>query len=120
MKMKENDETGMKRRDMEKKCENITQKRKLCSFYQRSWPRVFTEYSLLDSRGPGYWDLGYRGYKEAFYRGPGRAGPGRKLEAGSRKPEAGTKMNKRNKNKIIMKVMSLILFKLTLPQLTVP
>ena len=38
---------------------------------------MFTEYSLLDSRGPGYWDLGYRGYKEAFYRGPGRAGPGR-------------------------------------------
>ena len=66
--------------------------------------RVFTEYSLLDSWGPGYWDLGYRGYKEA----------------GSQKPEAGTKMNKKNKNKIIMKVMSLILFKLTFPQLTLP
>ena len=29
------------------------------------------------SRGPGYWDLGYRGYEEAFYQGPGRAGLGR-------------------------------------------
>ena len=36
MKMKENDATGRKRSKMEKKPKNIPQKRKLCSFYQRT------------------------------------------------------------------------------------
>ena len=40
------------------------------------------------SRGPYYWDLSYRGYKEYFYRGPYyRAGPGRAgTGPGSRQP----------------------------------
>ena len=45
------------------------------------------------SRGPYYWDLSYRGYKEFFYRspyyraGPGWAGPGRAgTRPGSRQP----------------------------------